>query len=47
MLDFKNNKVRILVATYVLETVTFNNTPAKVVGNKATFTMPNEDSGYI
>lgn len=28
---------------YVLETVTFNNTPAKVVGNKATFTMPNED----
>lgn len=28
---------------YVLETVTFNNTPAKVVGNKATFTMPNEN----
>lgn len=28
---------------YVLKTVTFNNTPAKVVGNKATFTMPNED----
>lgn len=28
---------------YVLDTVTFNNTPAKVVGNKATFTMPNED----
>lgn len=28
---------------YVLETVTFNNTPAKVVGNKATFTMPNAD----
>nr|WP_181966125.1 starch-binding protein [Ruminococcus sp. AF42-10] len=31
------------VSGYVLETVTFNNTPAKVVGNKATFTMPNED----
>lgn len=28
---------------YVLETVTFNNTPAKVIGNKATFTMPNEN----
>lgn len=28
---------------HVLETVTFNNTPAKVVGNKATFTMPNEN----
>lgn len=28
---------------YVLETVTFNNTPAKVVGNKATFIMPNEN----
>ena len=28
---------------YVLETVTFNNTSAKVVGNKATFTMPDED----
>lgn len=28
---------------YVLETVTFNNTPAKVVGNTATFTMPNEN----
>lgn len=31
------------VSGYVLETVTFNNTPAKIVGNKATFTMPNED----
>lgn len=31
------------VSGYVLETVIFNNTPAKVVGNKATFTMPNED----
>lgn len=28
---------------YVLDTVTFNNTPAKVVGNTATFTMPNEN----
>lgn len=28
---------------YVLDTVTFNNTPANVVGNKATFTMPNAD----
>lgn len=28
---------------YVLDTVTFNGKSAKVVGNKATFTMPNED----
>lgn len=28
---------------YVLETVKFNDQSAKVVGNKATFTMPNED----
>ena len=28
---------------YVLETVKFNGKSAKVVGNKATFTMPNED----
>lgn len=28
---------------YVLKTVTFNGKSAKVVGNKATFTMPNED----